>query len=30
MRGELHDARPPPPLAIAHHLIKAWAEAGES
>jgi len=28
LRGELADAKAPPPLAIAHQIIKAWAEEG--
>ncbi len=28
LRGEVADAKAPPPLAIAHHIIKAWAEEG--
>ena len=28
LRGDLADAKAPPPLAIAHQIIKAWAEEG--
>ncbi len=28
LRGDLTDAKAPPPLAIAHQIIKAWAEEG--